>query len=80
MEVIYSSETSLQIRISERYVSQDGNIHNYRCENIKSYEQISVCEDWIFISPRLPDLLWTSRNLLSNGNLGLKWQEGEAEL
>jgi hypothetical protein len=36
MEVICSSETSGRIRTTRRYITDDGNIHNYRCENLKS--------------------------------------------
>jgi hypothetical protein len=36
-EVISSSETSVQVPTTRRYVLEDGNIHNYRCENLKSY-------------------------------------------
>jgi hypothetical protein len=35
MEVILSCETSFHIRTSRYYSPEDGNIHNYRCENIK---------------------------------------------
>jgi hypothetical protein len=31
------SETSVHIRTTRRYIPEDGNIHNYRCENLKSY-------------------------------------------
>jgi hypothetical protein len=31
MEVISSSETSVHIRTTRRYIPEDGNIHNYRC-------------------------------------------------
>jgi hypothetical protein len=37
MEVIRSSETSVQIQITLNYSPEDGNILNYRCENLKSY-------------------------------------------
>jgi hypothetical protein len=32
MEVIRSSETSVQILTTRRYIPQDGDIHNHRCE------------------------------------------------
>jgi hypothetical protein len=38
MEAIFSSEMSAHIRTTQRYISEDGNIHNYRCENFKSYK------------------------------------------
>jgi hypothetical protein len=37
MKVIRSSETSAYIRTKWRCIPEDGNIHNCRCENIKSY-------------------------------------------
>jgi hypothetical protein len=36
-EVIRSSETSLHIRNTWRYIPEDGNSHNYRCGNFQSY-------------------------------------------
>jgi hypothetical protein len=33
-----SSETSVHIRTTRHYIPDDGNIHNYRCENLKSYD------------------------------------------
>jgi hypothetical protein len=38
MEVILSSKTSVHILITRRYIREDGNFHNYRCENLKSYD------------------------------------------
>jgi hypothetical protein len=32
-----ASETSILIRTKQRHIPEDGNIHNYRCENLKSY-------------------------------------------
>jgi hypothetical protein len=37
MEVIHSSETSVNIRTTWRNIPEDDNIHNYRFENLKSY-------------------------------------------
>jgi hypothetical protein len=37
MEVIRSSETSVHIRITQRYIPEDGNFHNCHFENLKSY-------------------------------------------
>jgi hypothetical protein len=37
MEVICSSETSVHVRTTRRYIPEDGDFHNYRCENLKSY-------------------------------------------
>jgi hypothetical protein len=41
MEVISSSETSVNIRTTRHYIQEDGNIHNYSCENLKSFSQYS---------------------------------------
>jgi hypothetical protein len=30
-------ETSVHIRTTRRYISENGSIHNYRCENLKFY-------------------------------------------
>jgi hypothetical protein len=35
--MIHSSETSVRILTTRRYLLEDGNIYNYRCENHKSY-------------------------------------------
>jgi hypothetical protein len=35
-EAIHSSETLVHIRTARHYISEDGNIHNYRCENLKT--------------------------------------------
>jgi hypothetical protein len=32
-----SSETSVLIWTTRRYIPEDGNYHSYRCENLKSY-------------------------------------------
>jgi hypothetical protein len=37
MEVIRSYETPVQKPTTRRYIPKDGKIHNYRCENLKSY-------------------------------------------
>jgi hypothetical protein len=37
MEVMRSSETPVSVRTTLRCISEDGNIRNYRCENLKSY-------------------------------------------
>jgi hypothetical protein len=38
----HSSETSVHIRTSRRYVPEDDNIHNYRYENLTSYIRASI--------------------------------------
>jgi hypothetical protein len=44
MKVIRSSETSVHIRTTRRYIPEDRNFHfdNCRCENLKSYKMMSV--------------------------------------
>jgi hypothetical protein len=37
-----SSETSIYIRTTRRYIQEDGNINNYRGENLKSYLNLSL--------------------------------------
>jgi hypothetical protein len=37
MEVLRSSEKSVYIRATRRYIPENGSIHNCRCENPKSY-------------------------------------------
>jgi hypothetical protein len=39
MEVQFSSETSVHIQITWRYIPEDGNIHNYRYVNLNLYNQ-----------------------------------------
>jgi hypothetical protein len=38
MEGIRFSETTAHIRTIRRYIPEDGNFHNYRCENLKFYK------------------------------------------
>jgi protein tyrosine phosphatase len=42
MEAICSSETSVYIWTTRRYIPEDGNIQNYRYENIKSYTHTEI--------------------------------------
>jgi hypothetical protein len=37
MEAIRFSETSVHAPTTWRYISEEGSIHNYRCENLKFY-------------------------------------------
>jgi hypothetical protein len=39
MEGPHSSETSVNIWTTRRYIPEDGNIHNYSSENLKSYKK-----------------------------------------
>jgi hypothetical protein len=40
MEAIFFSETSVDTqRTKRRYITEDGTLHNHRCENLKSYKQ-----------------------------------------
>jgi hypothetical protein len=36
-EVILSTETSVQIQTTRRYIPEGGYFHNYSCESLKSY-------------------------------------------
>jgi hypothetical protein len=39
MEAICSSETSVDSqRTTRRYISEDGTLHNHRCDNLRSYD------------------------------------------
>jgi hypothetical protein len=38
MQVTCFFETSVHIWISQRYIPEKGNIHNYHCENLKSFK------------------------------------------
>jgi hypothetical protein len=44
MEAIRSSETSVHIRITRRYIPEDDSFHNYHCENFNSYNMHLVWE------------------------------------
>jgi hypothetical protein len=39
MEVTISSETLAHIQTAWGYIQEDGNIHNYSCEKLKSYKE-----------------------------------------
>jgi hypothetical protein len=41
-EVICSSEMSVHIQTTQHYIPEDGNIHNYCCENFKSYNVLRM--------------------------------------
>jgi hypothetical protein len=45
MQVIYSSETSGDIQTTQCYIPEDGNIHNYPFENLKSYKIMETSID-----------------------------------
>jgi hypothetical protein len=38
--VICSHETPVHILTTQRYTPEDDSIHNYRCENLKSYTEV----------------------------------------
>jgi hypothetical protein len=63
--VVCSSETLVHIRTTWRFIPEDCNIHNYRCENLKSYVQwyLGLRVTW-FASALQDDL-----NFLINFNL-----------
>jgi hypothetical protein len=37
MEVVCYFETLVHIGTTRRYILEDGNLHNYRCDNFRSY-------------------------------------------
>jgi hypothetical protein len=42
-EATYSSETSVDFqRTIQHYIPEDSNLHNHRCENLKSYIDYSI--------------------------------------
>jgi hypothetical protein len=41
MEVICPSETSVHILTTRRYISEDGDVRNYRYENLASYKKLN---------------------------------------
>jgi hypothetical protein len=43
MEAIRSSETSVYTRSTQRYIREDGILHDNRYENLKSYDKDGVC-------------------------------------
>jgi hypothetical protein len=48
-EAIYSSETSVDTqRTTQRYIPEDGTLHKYRCENLKSYIMRSLIGTIVF--------------------------------
>jgi hypothetical protein len=42
MEAICSSKILIHIQITWQYSQEDGNIHNYRFENLKSYKPLDI--------------------------------------
>jgi hypothetical protein len=44
IEMVRSYKTSVHIWTTRRYIPEDGNIHDYRCENLKSYIIILMAE------------------------------------
>jgi hypothetical protein len=54
MEEIRSSQTPVYIQPTPRYIPEDGNIHNYRCENFRYYTMGNVLkEDYEITEVRL---------------------------
>jgi hypothetical protein len=44
---IRSSESSAHVRTTRRYILEDGNVLNYRCENFKSYKVMTCLLSFI---------------------------------
>jgi hypothetical protein len=44
MESIHFSETSVHTRSTQRHIPQDGILHSYRCESLKSYVKFSYSD------------------------------------
>jgi hypothetical protein len=42
MEAILSSETSVNVRYTQRHIPEDDILHSHRCENLKSYISIET--------------------------------------
>jgi hypothetical protein len=45
MEAMRSSEMSVNTRSTLRHISEDGILHSHRCENLKSYIFLLLCDE-----------------------------------
>jgi hypothetical protein len=60
MQAIRSSETSVHIRFIRRHIPEDGNLHSYRRENLKSYKIVSIWSLCVSMGLHIcrPNLVW----------------------
>jgi hypothetical protein len=54
MEVIHSSETLVHIQTTHRCIPEDGDSHNYRCENLNSYSDSVMFSNSRFLASSKP--------------------------
>jgi hypothetical protein len=52
IRMVSSSETSVDLRTTRRYIPRDGNIHHYRYGNLKSYIRIKQTNKLHGLCPR----------------------------
>jgi hypothetical protein len=57
---------SIQIRSTQRYIPEDGNIHNCRCENPKPCSGLLVCAD------SNKNVLETPQQVMTNGCMDMR--------
>jgi hypothetical protein len=68
MEEKPSSEMSVYIYTTERYISEDGNIHTYRCENLISCNKEIISGLIHFLGEGLR-VFWTVKTVQKRHNL-----------
>jgi hypothetical protein len=81
LEAIRSFEMSVHTRSTWRHIPEDGILHSYRCENIKSYI-IDKCSDNTKFKCSITQYQMTSTQFINSGNdicygpLALTWHKG----
>jgi hypothetical protein len=59
MEAICISETSVNTqRTTRRYIPEDGTLHNQRCESLKSYMVLELCNYFPHIVKKMKPRFW----------------------